>query len=167
MSRRDYTMTIDLMLRTWAPRINEAALAFERRWTRTALRNYNTKLADAFEQALNNYASAADSGGSTEIDNAGKRLVRAYAVISAALQAANVPDDAYMIGTDAQSGTMIIIAATPAAGEFARQQHPLAKWFSPDEVATLIAMDERAQKIAAVKASFPGAEIINVNGASK
>jgi hypothetical protein len=34
-----------------------------------------------------------------------------------------------------------------------------AKWFSPDEIATLIALDGRAKKIAAVKAVFPGAEI--------
>jgi len=52
MSRREFTRTIDLMVRTWGPRVNEAALAFEARWTRRALRNHNPKLADAFEVAL-------------------------------------------------------------------------------------------------------------------
>jgi hypothetical protein len=36
-------------------------------------------------------------------------------------------------------------------------------WFSPDEVATIVALDARAKKIVAVKAVFPGAEIVNCN----
>jgi hypothetical protein len=46
-----------------------------------------------------------NSGTSTEIDTEGGRLCRAYAVIAAEMQAANVPDDAYMIGRDAGPGT--------------------------------------------------------------
>jgi hypothetical protein len=37
------------------------------------------------------------------------------------------------------------------------------QWFSPDEVATIIAMDERFRALANVKRVFPGAEINQVN----
>jgi hypothetical protein len=37
MSRREFTRTIDLMARTWGPRVNETALGFEQRWTRSHL----------------------------------------------------------------------------------------------------------------------------------
>jgi hypothetical protein len=100
-----------------------------------------------------------DSGTSTEIETEGGRLCRAYALISAKLAAAKVPDDAYMIGRDDATGLEIIIASTPAAGEHARKSDPFAKWFSPDEIATLIALDARAMKVVDVKAAFPGAEI--------
>jgi hypothetical protein len=66
MSRREFTRTIDLMVRAWGPRVNEAALAFEARWTRRALRNHNPKLADAFEVALSDFDRAMTSGSSTD-----------------------------------------------------------------------------------------------------
>lgn len=163
MSRRDWTMTVDLAARTWAPRVNEAALQFEARWTRLALRNHSPKLADAFEQALDQYEAAITAGSSSDITAAGQRLCKAYAYITAELGARNVPDDAYMIGRDEKTRTAIIIASVPAAAERAREQgHRFAKWFSPDEIAALIGLDARAKKIADVKAFFPGAEIIGV-----
>jgi hypothetical protein len=163
VSRREYTKTIELMVRTWTPRVNEAALAFEARWTRSALRSYDAKLADAFELALAQYDSVVVSGSSTEIDDAGARLVRAYGVITARLGAARVPDDAYMIGEHPPTKTQIIIASSPAAAKHAQANgYQFAKWFSPDEIATIIGLDARAKKIADVKAFFPGAEMIGV-----
>jgi hypothetical protein len=53
-----------------------------------------------------------------------------------------------------------LIGANPEAAERAGQAHRFAKWLSPDEIATLIALDDRAMKIADVKAVFPGAEIV-------
>lgn len=165
MSRREFTKTIDLMMRTWNPRINAAALAFEARWSRSALRSHDAKLADAFELALTQYDTATTSGSSTEIDTAGARLERAYGVIAARLGAAKVPDDAYMIGRDPKTNTEIIITSSPAAAEYAREHgHRFGLWFSPDEIAVIIGLDARAKKIAAVKAAFPGAEITGVTG---
>lgn len=163
MSRREMTLTVDLAMRTWAPRVAEAALIFEQRWTRRAVRNFDGKLADAFDQALNDYAHAMDYGSSTDVNRTGERLVRAYNVISARMGAANIPPDAFMVGRDPKTKTEIVIAQTPAAAAYARENgYQFALFFSPDEIATLIALDERAKKIAAVKAAFPGAEITNV-----
>jgi hypothetical protein len=163
MSRRDWTMTVELAVRTWAPKVTEAALGFEARFTRRALRVHKPKLADVFEVVLADYEAAVNTGSATEIINAGTRLCRAYAVITAELQAAHAPEDAYMIGRDPDTGAEIIIASVPAAAERAREQgHRFAKWFSPDEIATIIGLDARAKKIADVKAFFPGAEIIGV-----
>jgi hypothetical protein len=67
-----------------------------------------------------------------------------------------------MIGTDPTSGKCVVIAASRAAAERGSFVAASNIWFSPDEVATLIALDERAKKIAAVKAAFPGAETTEV-----
>jgi hypothetical protein len=67
-----------------------------------------------------------------------------------------------MVGRDPETGLTIAISSTPAARERANivLQGNDALWFSPDEIATLVALDERAKKIADVKAAFPGAEIV-------
>lgn len=163
-TRRETTLTIDLAMRTWGPRVNEAALAFEARWSRRALRNHNAKWADAFEAALDDFDRAMSTGTASDVNESGARLCRAYAAMAAELGAAKVPDDAYMIGRCPTTKTAIVITASPAAAERARANGlRFAKCFTPDEIATLIGLDERARKIAAVKAAFPGAEISNVS----
>jgi hypothetical protein len=162
MTRRDWTRTVDLMVRTWGPKVNEAALSFEARWSRSALRSHSPKHADALEAALDQFDTAMNGGSSTDIENAGTRLCRGYAMVAAELQTARVPEDAYMVGRDPDSKLEIIIAASPAAAARGREVHRFAKSFTPDEVARLIALDERAKKITAVKAVFPGAEIVGV-----
>lgn len=165
MSRRDVTLTVDLAMRTWAPKVNAAATGFEARWTRLAVRRLNPKWADALDGVLDDYARAMTIGTASEIAETGARLCRAYGAMAAELQAARAPDDAYMIGRDPASRLEIIIAATPAAAEYARKTASrFGKAFSPDEIATIIALDARAQKIAAVKAVFPGAEIVGMKG---
>jgi hypothetical protein len=166
MSGRAMTRTIDLVMRKWAPLVSEAALVFERRWTRRALRQYNRELADQFEAQLARFEAAMTTGTSTEVETEGARLCRAYGVIATRMQAAEVPDDAYMVGrhvvaTGKTDFLTIAISATPAAGERARELHGEGVlWFSPDELATIVALDLRAKKVAAVKAMFPGAEIV-------
>jgi hypothetical protein len=56
-----------------------------------------------------------------------------------------------------ETGLTTAISSTPAARERANivVHGNDVLWFSPDEVATLIALDERAKKIAAVKSAFP------------
>lgn len=159
---RAWTMSVDLAVRTWTTKINEAAAAFDQRWTRLAVRSHSVKLADAFDDALSQYANAVKQGGSADIDNAGKRLIKAYGVITAELTAARVEDDAYMVGRDPSSGTMIVIARSPAALQRAAALHPDAIAYSPDELAIFVDRNKLAQSIAAVKAAFPGAEIVKV-----
>jgi len=160
VSRREITKSVDLAIRAWGPRVSAAALPFEARWTRRALKFHNPKLSEQFEAQLDRFEAAMLSGSSTEIDTEGARLCRGYAVIAVELQAANIPDDAYMIGRD-ESGLTIAISTVPGARDRVRELHGDAViWFSPDEVAALIALDKRAQKIAAVKAVFPGAEMM-------
>jgi hypothetical protein len=103
-----------------------------------------------------------NSGSSTDIETAGTRLCRGYAMVAAELQRAHAPADAYMVGRDPDTKLEIIIAASPAAAARGREEHRFAKSFTPDEIARLIALDERAKKIAAVKAAFPGAEIVTM-----
>src|SRR5262245_10799501 len=47
---RELTSRIDNALRVWPPRVMTAALAFEARWTRNALRRVAPELADRLDQ---------------------------------------------------------------------------------------------------------------------
>jgi hypothetical protein len=87
--------TIDLVMRKWAPLVTEAALGFERRWTRRAIKFVNPKLEKQFEAQIARFDTAMTSGTSTEIETEGARLCRAYGLVAAELAAANVVDDAY------------------------------------------------------------------------
>lgn len=145
MSRREMTGRLDAAGR-WGPRVNKAALPFEKRWTRRALKLHDPKLAEQFEVQLERYCSAIVSGTSTEIDTEGARMCQAYALVAAELHAANVPDDAYLIGRDAKSGLTIAISPVPAAAERVREVYGDGViWFSPDEIATLVELHERAK----------------------
>jgi hypothetical protein len=56
--------------------------------------------------------------------------------------------------------------ATPGAGERTREVHgEHVRWCSPDEIATLIALDERARKIARSR-RVSGAEILQSAGSA-
>lgn len=169
MSGRAMTRTIDLVMRKWAPLVSEAALAFERRWTLRALRQHNPKLADQFEAQIGRFDTAMNSGTSMEVETEGARLCRAYGLIASELAKANVPDDAYLIGRHSTGKTdflMVAISATPEARDRARELYGEGVlWFSPDEVATVIALDLRAKKVADIKRAFPGAEIADVRDA--
>ena len=154
---------LDIAVRTWGPRVAEAALAFEARWTRNALKFHNPQLAEQFEAQLERYRRSLVVGTAAEVDVGGARLCRAYAQIAAELQAAGVSDDAYQIGRDPKSGLTIALGPKSCCGRVHELFGNAVQWFSPDEVATIIAMDERFRALANVKRVFPGAEINQVN----
>ena len=154
---------LDIAVRTWGPRVDEAALAFEARWTRNALKFHNPQLAEQFEAQLECYRRSLVVGTAAEVDAEGARLCRAYAQIAAELQAARVSDDAYQIGRDPKSGLTIAVGPKPCCVRVHELFGGAVQWFSPDEVATIIAMDERFRALANVKRVFPGAEINQVN----
>lgn len=149
------TVTIDAAIRTWGPRVAEAAGAFESRWTVHALRVALPELAGQFEAQLERFRSSLAGGTAVEIDTEGARLCRAYTHIAAELAKAGTSNDAVMIGTDVRSGFRIAIGRSPLLAK----RTDGAVWFSPDEIATMIALNDRLNKIAQVKAAFPGAEI--------
>lgn len=155
--------SIDVALRTWGPRVAEAALGFEARWTVRALRRHNPELAATFEGVIERYRHAMVGGTPGEIEAEASLMCRAYAAVSTELVSAKVPNDAYQIGRDSKSGMTIAIGEAPTQAALVQELHgPGVAWFSPDEIATMIALNDKLNKIAQVKARFPGAEISDV-----
>jgi hypothetical protein len=89
-------------------------------------------------------------------------MVRGYIAVFEAMQAAGIADDAYQIGRDPNSGMTIAVGPKPACERVRERHGDDVRWFSPDEVAAMVAMEPRFRKIAEVKRRFPGAEITNV-----
>jgi len=161
--RRQITKQVDAAMRSWGPKVTEAACAFESRWTRHALRRYDAKLAAQFQAQLERFREAMDTGTSLEIDAEGSRLCRAYALIAAKMAAGGVADDAYLIGRDPKTKLTIAIGVHPFSARRVRELYGAdVQWFSPDDLATMIAINARFKMIADVKQVFIGAEIDEV-----
>jgi hypothetical protein len=161
MSEREITARIDTALRRWPPRVTEAALAFEARWTRNTLRRVDPDLADRFDRQTRLYLEAVEDGTAEQIETHGAGLCRAYAVCAAALQAAKTDDDAYLIG-QADGVTLAIGEARAAVDRVREKFGPGVVFFTPDELAIIIADRLEAEAVAAVKEKFPGAQIVEI-----
>jgi hypothetical protein len=64
-----------------------------------------------------------------------------------------------------KSGLTVAVGPKPCCDRLHELLGDAVEWFSPDEIATIIAMDARFKALADVKRVFPGAEIVNNNDA--
>jgi hypothetical protein len=153
----------DQMVRYWFGETSAAAAAFERRWTLLALRRVNRELAARLQQQRELFDKMCSAGTAYQIEVQGAALCRGYLVSTKALEAAAEPDDAYMLGLDPTSGLKVAIGHQRAAVERIVEVHGQRTcWVSPDEIAVMMASVEQFKKIAEVKQSFPGAEIMDL-----
>jgi hypothetical protein len=74
---------------------------------------------------------------------------------------ADLPDDAYLIGSDPATGVAVAIGLAKAAGKRAREVHGDGTiYMTPDDVAVLIAASaDTAHFIGEVKRIWPGAVV--------
>ena len=153
----------DRMVRYWFGETSAAAAAFERRWTLLALRRVNRELAARLQQQRELFDKMCSAGTAYQIEVQGAALCRGYLVSTKAVEAAAEPDDAYMLGLDPTSGLKVAIGHQRAAVERIVEVHGQRTcWVSPDEIAVMMASVEQFKKIAEVKQSFPGAEIMDL-----
>jgi hypothetical protein len=143
--------------------VRGAALIFEARWTTLALRNVDPGLAEALHDQRNMFIEACVTGSARDIKLHGAATLRGYAVATKAMEAAKVPDDAYLIGRCPQTGTRVAISTDKNAVERVRAMFPddTVAFFTADEVATLLATAEMFSAVAAVKRAWPGAEVLS------
>jgi hypothetical protein len=145
----------------WHHRISQAAQAFESRWTQLALRRLDPELAASLHEQRNLWVEAVVTGMRADIELHGAAMVRGYVAVTAALEAAGIPDDAYQIGQDPVTGLMVAIGDQKAAvGRICEVYGEDVILISPDEVATLFANVAALKQIADVKRQFPGAEMV-------
>jgi hypothetical protein len=158
MTEREITSRIDTALRRWPPRVTEAALAFEARWTRNTLRRVDPDLADRFDRQTRLYLEAVEDGTAEQIETHGAGLCRAYAVCAARLQDARADDDAYLIG-QADDVTVAIGDARAAIDRVKEKFGRDVVFVTPDEVAEMLA---KLPALSEVKRVFSGAEIVEI-----
>jgi hypothetical protein len=161
MTRETVTSRVDHALRNWPPRVTAAALAFEARWTRNALRRVDPDLAERMDKQTRLYHEAVEDGTAEQIEMHGGGMCRGYAVCAAVMQRAGADDDAYLIGVS--DGVTVAIGDARAAVDRVREKFGNDVVFvTPDEVAEIMA---KLPAVNDVKRVFPGAEIVEVRNA--
>jgi hypothetical protein len=158
MTGREITSRIDNALRVWPQRVTAAALAFEARWTRNALRRVVPELADRLDQQTRLYREAVEDGTAEQIETHGGGMCRGYAVCAAAMQTAGADDDAYLIGISDQV-TVAIGDARAAVDRVKEKFGGDVVFVTPDEVAEMLA---KLPALSEVKRVFSGAEIVEI-----
>jgi hypothetical protein len=139
--------------------VTKASSAFEARWTMLALKNVDAELYEALREQRSLYYEAIMHGTEDDIKAHAEALVRGYAAAVNAMEEAEYPDSAYLIGR--HNGTVVVISGQKAA------QAKLVELASTGERAVLMSPDEVAlllgslQGLSTIKQLFPGAELID------
>ena len=146
----------------WMSEVAKAALPFESRWTRAALRRVDPDLAGRLDDQRGLFDKACVTGEGDDIEAHGAAMCRGWAAAARAMEAAGEPDDAYQIGRDPKTGFTVAIGAQKAAANRVVELHgqPVA-WFSPDEIAALMGGLEAMKRVTAIKRVWPGADVID------
>lgn len=143
--------------------VSAAAAAFERRWTRHALKRVDADLARRVAEQRSLFDQACVTGTVDEVEAHAAAMCRGYAAATRCMEASGEADDAYMLGSDPRSGFRIAVGhQKAAAGRVAEVHGKTVVWMSVDEVAAIMAGLEGFKQIAAVKQFFPGAEVLDL-----
>jgi hypothetical protein len=89
--------------------------AVEARWTFLALLRVDADIAERLFEQRSRFNRACVTGTADDIEQEGAALCRGYAAAVAALQAARVEDDPYLVGRCSLTGTTVAIGAHRAA----------------------------------------------------
>lgn len=144
-------------------RASAAAAVFESRWTRGALRRVDGALAEAVEDQLSLFHEALVIGDGAQVQLHGEAMCRGWSAAVRACEAAQEPDDAYVLGFDPTTGTRVAIGAQRAAEARVRELHgDTVVWLTPDEVAAMFVGLQSIGLVARVKALWPGAKLIHI-----
>lgn len=143
-----------------AEAVSRAAMAYESRWTLAALRRVDRELYELLVEQQGLYHRAMMDGDEEEVRIQSGAMCRGWAAAARRLEQAAVEDDAYVLGRDLKTGTLVAIGAQRHASARVREVHgERVIWVTPDEVAALIAGMELLK---AAKEVFPNAEIIDL-----
>ena len=137
--------------------IGAASAAFEGRWTMGALRKADLELAARLERQITLWVQADESGDDDAIELQGGALARGYQAAYRIMQEKGVGDDAYLVG---RAGDLTIAIGDPVAVEArAKEVDASVVWFTPDEIASLLASLGGFKTVADIKRAFPGSTV--------
>ena len=139
-------------------RVSDAAAPFESRWTLTALHRLDPELHDRLLDQQSLYHQALVTGEADDVEEQSAAMCRGWAAVTRVMEAAAVPDDAYLLGFHA--GTRVAIGEQKHAIARVRELHgtPVI-WITPDEVAALVA---GLEAIKTAKSLWPDATTIRL-----
>lgn len=135
-----------------------AEAAFHSRWRLSSLRRVDGDLWQALTEQQELYSSACVMGPDADAREQSAAMVRGWAAACKAMEAAQAPEDAYLMGMDDASGIQVVIAEHKGSRDAlaARYGEPLVL-LTPNEVATLLATVEIVKQ---AKQHFPDAELM-------
>lgn len=152
-------------VRHWLAEVSAAALPFESRWTWLTLRRVDDDLGRRLFEQRGLFDQACVTGTAAEVETHGAAMCRGYAAAVRALERAGAEDDAYMLGSDPETGCKVAISSQKAALARVRELHGQDVTFiTPDEVAALFSTVEAFKFIGAVKKFYPDAEVVRRYG---
>jgi hypothetical protein len=150
-------------LQTWIRMVSEAASCFERRWTLAALQRVSPDIHGRLVTQCDLFGAALDSGSADDVALHGAAMVRGWRRAVEAMESANAPDDAYMIGQDLRTGLRVAIGEQKAAADRVRERYgPDVVWLSPDEAAMFLAQSPAFMATIVAKRAYPGAETVEM-----
>lgn len=155
------TFRSDEASREWWSKVSDVAILFERRWTWNHLERVNKELAKALMEQRSLFDHATLRGSVGDIETHGAATCRGWLAAIRAMEASGDGDSAYLVGRDPVSGLTVAIGAQKSAAERVVELYGgEAIHITPDEVATMFASVEGFKSIGAIKARFPGAEVV-------
>lgn len=148
--------------RDWRGKVSDAAANFERRWTRATLERVDRDVAQRLGIQRGLFNTACFMGTPSQIEQEGAALVRGYGVAVEACEGIDAVDDAYLIGRDEATGTMVAIGWQRAALDRVREQYgDDAVWMTPDDCVRLLVGNEAFKVLREARRHWPGAELID------
>lgn len=144
--------------------VRPAETAYRSRWRLSTLQRVDADLHQMLIEQIDLYNTALVTGSDKEAQTQAEAMVRGWRAACAALEGPALPDDAYQVGFDLNTGTRVVIAEQSAS--IARIQRVAGERVlivTPDEVARMVA---GMAVIAEAKQFFPDAEVLSVSRAA-
>jgi hypothetical protein len=124
------------------------------------LRRVDADLHQAVVEQIDLYNTALVTGSDQEARLQAAAMVRGWRAACAALESPLLPDDAYLVGFDPNTGTRVVVAEQQASiGRVQAVAGERVVMVTPDEVARMVA---GMTIIAEAKRLFPDAEIMEI-----
>lgn len=144
--------------------VQPAESAFRSRWRLSTLLRANPDLHSALVDQIDLYNAALVTGSRTDAREHSEAMVRGWRAACSALESPLLPDDAYLAGFDAATGTRVVIAEQQSSvARIQCHKGDRVVIVTPDEVARMVAA---AGLFAEVKVFFPDAELVAVHSGS-
>lgn len=147
-----------------AKEIAGAAVAFESRWTFGALARLHPDLSERLSRQRELWQEAADVQDEERILAIGRGLVRGYNACFMAMEA-SLEEDAWRIGHCRRTGFKIAVGPPACAQRVHEVFGGKVPFYTPDEIAVILEEAGLLPPVNAVKAAFPGAEVVAVRKA--